>query len=233
MIWCGSTEVYHEAADVHRPLKNFEVGLKNNDPEIAPSQIYAYAALKSGVPYANGAPHLTTDTPAMLELAKRTQRARLAGKDYKTGQTFMKTLIAPGLKARMLGMNGWFSTNILGNRDGEVLDDPGSFRSKEETKSSALEHILQPDLYPDLYKEFYHRSGSSIIRRAATPKRAGTTSTFSGGWATRCRSRSISCAAIRFWRRRWCWTSCCSSTWRSGPGCAASRNGCRSTSRLP
>jgi myo-inositol-1-phosphate synthase len=155
MIWCGSTEVFHKPAEVHETLKKFECGLENNDPEISPSQIYAYAALKMGIPYANGAPHLTTDTPALQELA-RARSVPICGKDFKTGQTFMKTLVAPGLKARMLGLNGWFSTNILGNRDGEVLDDPGSFKSKEETKRSALEYILQADLYPDLYKEYSH-----------------------------------------------------------------------------
>ena len=156
MIWCGSTEVYHEAAAVHASLEDFECGLRKSDPEISPSQIYAYAALKSGVPYANGAPHLTTDMPALLELA-REQNLPVCGKDYKSGQTFMKTLIAPGLKSRLLGLSGWFSTNILGNRDGEVLDDPGSFRSKEVSKSSALEYILQGQLYPDLYRDFYHK----------------------------------------------------------------------------
>jgi myo-inositol-1-phosphate synthase len=156
MIWCGSTEVYHQAAAVHATLRDFESGLVKNDPEISPSQIYAYAALKSGVSYANGAPHLTTDMPALLELAKK-MNLPVAGKDYKSGQTFMKTLIAPGLKSRMLGLNGWFSTNILGNRDGEVLDEPGSFRSKEVSKSSALEYILQGELYPDLYGDFYHK----------------------------------------------------------------------------
>jgi myo-inositol-1-phosphate synthase len=156
MIWCGSTEVFHKAAAVHQTLKDFECGLMKNDPEISPSQIYAYAALKSGVPYANGAPHLTVDTPAMMELA-REREMPICGKDFKTGQTFMKTLVAPGLKSRMLGLSGWFSTNILGNRDGEVLDDPGSFKSKEETKLSALEQILQPELYPDLYGNIYHK----------------------------------------------------------------------------
>jgi myo-inositol-1-phosphate synthase len=155
MIWCGSTEVFHKPSPVHQSLKDFECGLMKNDPDIAPSQIYAYAALKSGVPFANGAPNLTVDAPALLELA-REMNLPIAGKDFKTGQTFMKTLLAPGLKARMLGLNGWFSTNILGNRDGEVLEDPGSFKSKEETKLSVLEHILQPELYPDLYKDFYH-----------------------------------------------------------------------------
>jgi myo-inositol-1-phosphate synthase len=156
MIWCGSTEVFHEAASVHATLKDFECGLQKSDSEISPSQIYAYAALKLGIPFANGAPHLTTDTPALLELA-RNNNVPVCGKDYKSGQTFMKTLVAPGLKSRLLGLQGWFSTNILGNRDGEVLDDPGSFRSKEVSKSSALEFILQGDLYPDLYKEFYHK----------------------------------------------------------------------------
>jgi myo-inositol-1-phosphate synthase len=156
MIWCGSTEVFHKPAMVHATLKDFECGLQKSDPEISPSQIYAYAALKSGVPYANGAPHLTTDTPALMELARERQ-VPISGKDFKTGQTFMKTLIAPGLKSRMLGLAGWFSTNILGNRDGEVLDDPGSFQSKEESKLSSLEHILQADLYPELYKHFDHK----------------------------------------------------------------------------
>ena len=156
MIWCGSTEVFHRPAAVHQTLADFECGLQKNDPEISPSQIYAYAALKMGVPYANGAPHLTTDNAALLQLARERQ-VPICGKDFKTGQTFMKTLIAPGLKSRMLGLNGWFSTNILGNRDGEVLDDPGSFKSKEETKLEALEYILQANLYPDLYKDFYHK----------------------------------------------------------------------------
>jgi len=155
MIWCASTEVFHRPSAVHQTLKDFECGLMKNDPEIAPSQIYAYAALKSGVPFANGAPNLTTDTPALLELA-RERNLPICGKDFKTGQTFMKTLIAPGLKMRMLGLNGWFSTNILGNRDGEVLEDPGSFKSKEESKLGALDHILQPKLYPQLYGDFYH-----------------------------------------------------------------------------
>jgi myo-inositol-1-phosphate synthase len=155
MIWCGSTEVFHRPARVHQSLKDFEQGLARNDPDIAPSQIYAYAALKLGIPHANGAPNLTTDTPALLELAAE-RNLPICGKDFKTGQTFMKTLIAPGLKARMLGMSGWYSTNILGNRDGEVLDDPGSFKSKEETKLSVLDRILQPDLHPQLYGNLYH-----------------------------------------------------------------------------
>ena len=155
MVWCASTEVFHKSAAAHQTLNDFECALRKNDPDIAPSQIYAYAALKSGVPFANGAPNLTTDVPALLDLA-RDRQVPICGKDFKTGQTFMKTLIAPGLKARMLGISGWFSTNILGNRDGEVLEDPGSFKTKEETKLSVLEHILQPELYPMLYKDLYH-----------------------------------------------------------------------------
>lgn len=155
MIWCGSTEVHHEPTEVHQTIENFERGLEKNDPNIAPSQIYAYAALKMGVPHANGAPNLTTDVPALVELARRNQ-VPICGKDFKTGQTLMKTIVAPGLKARMLGLTGWYSTNILGNRDGEVLDDPASFKTKEVTKLSVLEYILQPDLYPELYKDFYH-----------------------------------------------------------------------------
>jgi myo-inositol-1-phosphate synthase len=155
MVWCGSTEVYRQPSDVHTTLAKFEAGLRNNDDNIAPSQVYAYAALKLGVPFANGAPNLTVDFPAMQELAKQTQTP-IAGKDFKTGQTLLKTVLAPMLKARMLGLEGWYSTNILGNRDGEVLDDPESFKSKEVSKLGVLEHILQPDKYPDLYKDFTH-----------------------------------------------------------------------------
>jgi myo-inositol-1-phosphate synthase len=155
MIWCGSTESFHKPVAVHATRASFEEGLRNNDPDIAPSQIYAYAALRSGVPFANGAPNLTTDTPALLDMA-RDLNIPICGKDFKTGQTFMKTLLAPGFKARMLGINGWFSTNILGNRDGEVLEDPGSFKTKEETKLSVLDQILQPKLYPELYENLYH-----------------------------------------------------------------------------
>ncbi len=155
MIWCGSTEVHHKPADVHQNLASFEEGLRRNDPNIAPSQIYAYAALRLRVPFANGAPNLTTDVPALLDLARENE-VPICGKDFKTGQTYMKTLLAPGFKARMLGVNGWFSTNILGNRDGEVLEDPGSFKTKEETKLSVLQQILQPELYPQLYKDLYH-----------------------------------------------------------------------------
>ena len=155
MVWCGSTEVYRKESPCHATLAAFEKGLAENDPEIAPSQIYAYAALKSGVPYCNGAPNLTVDTPALLELAKK-NGVPVGGKDFKTGQTLMKTILAPGFKARLLGVEGWYSTNILGNRDGEVLDDPESFKTKEVSKLGVLEHILQPHLYPDLYGEMHH-----------------------------------------------------------------------------
>jgi myo-inositol-1-phosphate synthase len=155
-IWCGSTESYLESSEAHQTVKAFEKALINNDDDIAPSMIYAYASLMEGVPFANGAPNLTVDFPAMHELARRNQ-APICGKDFKTGQTLIKTILAPGFKARMLGLHGWFSTNILGNRDGEVLDDPGSFKTKEESKLSVLEHILQPELYPDLYKGFTHK----------------------------------------------------------------------------
>jgi len=156
MIWCGSTEVFIKQGPVHASLEAFEAGLDENHDDIAPSMLYAYAALKEGVPYANGAPNLSVDFPAMLELAQQ-NGVPVAGKDFKTGQTMMKTIIAPGLKARMLGLDGWFSTNILGNRDGAVLDDPESFRTKEESKLSVLEYILQPELYPELYKGYYHK----------------------------------------------------------------------------
>jgi myo-inositol-1-phosphate synthase len=155
MVWCGSTEAYIEAGEVHSTLAAFEQGLRDSHPDIAPSMIYAYAALQSGVPYANGAPNLSVDIPAMVELAKEKQLP-ICGKDFKTGQTLMKTIIAPGLKSRMLGLLGWYSTNILGNRDGEVLDQPENFKTKEVSKLSVLEQILQPNLYPDLYKDFCH-----------------------------------------------------------------------------
>jgi myo-inositol-1-phosphate synthase len=156
MIWCGSTEAYRDLTAVHADLDVFETGLKESDHAISPSQIYAYAALQMGVPFANGAPNLTVDVPALLQLAAD-KKVPIAGKDFKTGQTLMKTMIAPGLKARMLGVNGWFSTNILGNRDGEVLDDPESFRSKEVSKLGVLDQILEPDVYPELYGDIYHK----------------------------------------------------------------------------
>ncbi|HEY5944489.1 MAG TPA: inositol-3-phosphate synthase [Kofleriaceae bacterium] len=154
-VWCGSTEVYRKPSDVHMSLDKFEAGLAASHDDIAPSQIYAYACLKMGVPYANGAPNLSLDTPALLELARK-QGLPVTGKDFKTGQTLMKTILAPGFKARMLGLEGWYSTNILGNRDGEVLDDPESFKSKEVSKLGVIDHILQPELYPDLYGNISH-----------------------------------------------------------------------------
>jgi myo-inositol-1-phosphate synthase len=155
MIWAASTEIFMKPHAVHRNLKSFEQAMRDNHKAIPPSMIYAYAALKSGVPFANGAPNLTVDVPALMDLANQ-EGAAVCGKDFKTGQTLMKTIVAPGLKARMLGLNGWYSTNILGNRDGEVLDDPESFKTKEESKLSVLEYILQPDVYPQLYKDFSH-----------------------------------------------------------------------------
>jgi myo-inositol-1-phosphate synthase len=156
MVWCGSTEGFLQPSAVHATLESFEDGLRGDDPAIAPSMIYAYAALSLGVPFANGAPNLTVDIPALVELAER-RGVPICGKDFKTGQTLMKTIIAPGLKARMLGLSGWFSTNILGNRDGEVLDEPSSFRTKEESKLSVLDVILRRDLNPELYGDYVHR----------------------------------------------------------------------------
>jgi myo-inositol-1-phosphate synthase len=154
-VWCGSTEVYREPTAVHASLEAFEEGLRTSDPDIAPSQIYAYACLKLGIPYANGAPNLALETPALLELAKR-EGVPVTGKDFKTGQTLMKTILAPGFKARMLGVEGWYSTNILGNRDGEILDDPESFKSKEVSKLGVLDSIFQPEVNPDLYGDITH-----------------------------------------------------------------------------
>ena len=156
MVWCGSTEAYRAPGEVHATLERFERGLAQSDPAIAPSMIYAYAAIRLGIPYANGAPNLSADIGALTDLAK-TKGAPIGGKDFKTGQTLLKTIIAPGLKARLLGVSGWYSTNILGNRDGEVLDDPESFRTKELSKLGVLEHILQPQQYPELYGKVHHQ----------------------------------------------------------------------------
>ncbi|MDT3404949.1 inositol-3-phosphate synthase [Mucilaginibacter terrae] len=156
VLWCGSTEVYFEESEVHQSIVAFEQGLANDDKLIAPSMLYAYAALKLGIPFVNGAPNLTVDIPALVELAKYTETP-IAGKDFKTGQTLMKTIVAPGLAARALGVNGWFSTNILGNRDGYVLDDPDNFKTKEVSKLSVLEEIFKPEANPDLYGDMYHK----------------------------------------------------------------------------
>ncbi|GKT08696.1 inositol-3-phosphate synthase [Desulforhabdus sp. TSK] len=156
MIWCGSTEVYLQPEEIHQSVDALQKAIGANDPRIPPSMLYAVAALESDIPFINGAPNLTVDIPAMIELASR-KNLPIAGKDFKTGQTLMKTILAPGLKTRMLGLEGWYSTNILGNRDGLVLDDKDSFKTKEESKLSVLEHILQPHLYPSLYKNYYHK----------------------------------------------------------------------------
>lgn len=156
MIWCGSTEVHLTAEDIHRSPEAFQKAIDANDPRVAPSMLYAAAAIESGIPFINGAPNLTVDIPAMVEMASQ-NNIPIAGKDFKTGQTLMKTILAPGLKARMLGLEGWYSTNILGNRDGLVLDDKDSFKTKEESKLSVLEYVLQPQLYPTLYKNYYHK----------------------------------------------------------------------------
>lgn len=155
MVWCGSTEIFLTETAAHQSIESFEQALEADDPTIPSSMVYAYAAIQEGVPYANGAPNLTADIPALLALAQQ-KKVPIAGKDFKTGQTLIKTVIAPGLKARLLGVEGWYSTNILGNRDGEVLDDPESFKTKEESKKSVLDYILQPDLYPTLYKDLCH-----------------------------------------------------------------------------
>ncbi len=155
MIWCGSTEIFMTESPAHQSVEAFEAGLEASDVSIPSSMVYAYAAIKEGIPFANGAPNLTSDVPALMQLALQNQ-VPLCGKDFKTGQTLLKTVIAPGLKARLLGVQGWYSTNILGNRDGEVLDDPESFKTKEESKKSVLDYILQPDLYPELYKDLCH-----------------------------------------------------------------------------
>jgi myo-inositol-1-phosphate synthase len=156
MVWCGSTEIFLKPHKVHQDLASFEKAMKSNHEAIAPSMLYAYAALQQGVPFANGAPNLTVEIPALQELARK-KRVPITGKDFKTGQTLMKTILAPGFKSRLIGLNGWFSTNILGNRDGEVLDDPYSFKTKEESKLGVLEYILQPKVYPDLYEGFHHK----------------------------------------------------------------------------
>jgi myo-inositol-1-phosphate synthase len=155
IVWCASTEIFIKAGPQHATIEQFERAMDNNDEAIAPSMLYAYAAIMENVPFANGAPNLSADVPALLQLAQQ-RGVPVSGKDFKTGQTWMKTVIAPGLKARMLGLAGWYSTNILGNRDGEVLDDPQSFKTKEESKLSVLHTILQPEKYPDLYKDFSH-----------------------------------------------------------------------------
>ena len=186
MVWCGSTEIFVTESPAHQTIEEFERALEQNDPAIPSSMVYAYAAIREGIPYANAAPNLTRRHPGAASSSRRRPSSPLAGKDLKTGQTLIKTIIAPGLKARLLGVAGWYSTNILGNRDGEVLDDPESFKTKEESKKSVLDYILQPQLYPDLYKTSATSSASTTTRRAATTRKAGTTSIWSAGSAIRC-----------------------------------------------
>ncbi len=215
MVWCASTEIFISPGPAHWTLEAFEKAMDANDTTIAPSMLYAYAAIQEGIPFANGAPNLTCDFPAMEGLAK-SKGVAIGGKDFKTGQTMIKTVLAPMFKARMLGVSGWYSTNILGNRDGEVLDDPESFKTKEESQARrARVHPAAAAVSRSSTARCTTRCGSTTIRPAATTRKAGTTSTSSGGWATRCRSRSISSAATPFSPRRWCSTWPCSSTWRS------------------
>ena len=230
VIWCASTEIFLEPGSAHEDLDALDAAIDANDRTVPPSMLYAYAALKEGVPFINGAPNLTVDVPAMVELADVAE-VPIAGKDFKSGQTLLKTVLAPMLKARMLGLQGWYSTNILGNRDGEVLDDPDSFRTKEETKLGVLSTCFSRASIPSSTATSTTRCASTITRRGVTAKRGGTTSTSSAGSAIRCRSRSISCVATRSWRRRSYLTWCCSRTWPSGRGSRACRSGCRSTSR--
>jgi myo-inositol-1-phosphate synthase len=229
-VWCGSTEVYKKPTETHATLASFEAGLRASSDDIAPSQIYAYACLKLGIPYSNGAPNMALDPPAMVELARKNQ-VPICGKDFKTGQTLMKTILAPGFKARLLGLQGWYSTNILGNRDGEVLDDPDSSRARRSPSWACSITSCSPSCTPTSTVTSTTWSASTTTRRAATTRKAGTTSTSSVGSATRCRSRSTSSAATRSWRRRSSSTWRCSSTSRSARACTASRSGCRSTGR--
>ena len=215
MIWCGSTEVFMQHHEVHDEIESLEKAIQENHPAIPPSMIYAYAALQEGVPFLNGAPNLTVDVPAMVELARQ-KGVPIGGKDFKTGQTLMKTLLAPGLKARMLGVQGWFSTNILGNRDGRSARRPRFVqRPRKSANSTCWSSSCSPTSTPNSTAIFTIKYGSTTILRAATRRRVGTTSTSSAGWACPCRSRSISSAAIRFSPRRWCWIWCCLPIWRS------------------
>ena len=232
MVWCGSTEIFFKSGPVHHSLDAFEKGLKENAPEISPSMMYAYAAIQCGVPFANGAPNLTVDIPALLEFASK-KKVPITGKDFKTGQTMMKTILAPGLKARMLGLQGWFSTNILGNRDGEVLDDPGSFRSKEVSKGSVLDAILQPDCIRTCTLTIITRFALNIILRGEMRRRGGITSTSWDGWANLCKSRSIFFVGILSLQRRFFLTLFFFSTWHNGPSCQVFKSGYPFTFKSP
>jgi len=213
----------------HSTPEKFVEAMKSNHPAVAPSMLYAWASVTSGVPYANGSPNLSVDIPAIQRLA-HDHNVAICGKDFKTGQTLIKTVLAPAFKARMLGLDGWFSTNILGNRDGEVLEDPGSFKTKEESKLSVLEYILQPQLYPQLYGKMHHKVRINYYPPRGDNKEGWITSTFSAGSATPCKSRWTSFAAIPFWPRRSYSTSSCSWTSPSARECAAFRSGSASTS---
>ena len=224
MIWCGSTEAYMKPEAAHASVAAFEKALGENDPAIAPSMIYAYAALCKRIPFANGAPNLTVDIPALTQLAQE-KGMPICGKDFKTGQTLMKTILAPGLKSRMLGLNGWFSTNILGNRDGEVLDDPDSFKRRKKANFRFWIKYFNRSFTRTSIKISRTKCESTITPRGATIKKDGITSTFTDGLVIPCRSRLISCAATAFSPRRSFWTSCYSSILRNAVGCVAYRNG--------
>ncbi len=242
MLWCGSTEIFLTQDDVHTTPEKFEKAMKENHPSIAPSMLYAWAAITSGIAYGNGAPNLSVDIPALQALAQK-HNVPIAGKDFKTGQTLIKTVLAPAFKARMLGLNGWFSTNILGNRDGEVLEDPGSFKTKEESKLGALEFILQPHLYPELYKKIHHK-----VRINYYPPRGDNKEGWDNidifGWLGYpmqikvdflCRDSILAAPIVLdlvlfLDLAQSSLTWCCSSTSRSALECAASRSGSASTS---
>jgi len=230
VIWCASTEIFLEPGPAHQDPDALEAAMDANDESVPPSMLYAYAALREGVPFINGAPNLTLDVTAMAELA-RTAGVPIAGKDFKSGQTLLKTVLAPMLKARMLGLQGWYSTNILGNRDGEVLDDPDSFRTKEESKLGVLEHILQPSLYPRLYGDVYHKVRINYYPPLGDSKEGWDNIDIFGWLGYPMQIKVDSCAVTRSWRRPWYSTWCSSRTWPSERGSRACRSGCRSTSR--
>jgi myo-inositol-1-phosphate synthase len=224
LVNCSSTEVYIEPGPTHQTLAAFERGLDEDDSTISPAMVYAYSALMEGVPYANGTPSLSADIPALLELADKVG-VPIAGKDFKTGQTMLKTVLSPMFKARMLGVKGWFSTNILGNRDGEVLEDPDSFKSQGEDEARRARHHPAAGGLPRPLRRPLPRRPHQLLPAARGPKRAGTTSTSSVGSVTRCRSRSTSSAGTPSWPRPSCSTSPSSSTWRSARARRASRSG--------
>jgi myo-inositol-1-phosphate synthase len=216
MIWCGSTEIFMERAEAHQGIKEFEAGLRTNDPAIAPSMIYAYAALKCRVPFVNGTPNLSVDIPALVQLAE-SNGVPVAGKDLKTGQTLVKTVLAAGLKARLLGLRGWFSSNILGNRDGEVLDDPMSFKTKEASNSRYSNKSSSPSCIRNSMAISITWSGSTITHRVVITRRVGTISTLPAGSIIRCKSRWTSSAEIPFWPRPSSLIWRYSSTWPTEP----------------